>query len=30
VPDFAAALISILKANAKWYIEVAKELPTIK
>jgi serine/threonine-protein kinase HipA len=27
--DFAAELISLLKANAKWYIEVAKELPNI-
>lgn len=28
--DFATELISLLKANAKWYIEVAKELPDIR
>jgi serine/threonine-protein kinase HipA len=28
--DFATELISLLKANAKWYIEVAKELPNIR
>ena len=28
--DFATELISLLKANAKWYIEVAKELPCVK
>jgi serine/threonine-protein kinase HipA len=28
--DFAAELISLLKANAKWHIEVAKDLPHVK
>lgn len=28
--NFAMELISLLKANAKWYIEVAKELPNIR
>jgi hypothetical protein len=28
-PDFAAELISLLKANAKWCIEIAKELPKL-
>lgn len=28
--DFAAELISLLKANAKWYAEVARELPYVR
>lgn len=28
--DFATEMISLLKANAKWYLEVAKELPHIR
>ena len=28
--DFATEMISLLKANAEWYIEVAKELPHIQ
>ena len=27
--DFAVELISLLSSNAKWYIEVAKELPHV-